>query len=200
MEFIELKMNIDAAKVLGKVKGLMNRLANTKPAFKTIANFIRSRVLLHFKNQKGRTAGWQGLAPRTSGDIQRKTADKKSWNEIKKFAEGNIKKETTLKKNLTKIKGTNYLAGHKLLVNNGNLINSLQGGADSIFIYKDGMAVVGTNIDYAKYHEHPKYPNAPTNSFHEKKRIPKRDFMFVQAPDIAQIKDILDRFISSGRA
>lgn len=200
MEFVQIKMDIDAAKVLGKVKGLMDRLANTKPAFKTIANFIRSRVLYHFDNQTGRTAGWKKLAPSTEGNVQGKTASKKSWGEIKKFAEGKIKKETTLKKNLTKIKGTNYLAGHKLLVNNGNLINSLQGGSDSIFIYQNGMAVVGTNIDYAKYHEHPKYPNAPTNSFHETKRIPKRDFMFVQAPDIAQIKDILNRFITSGKA
>lgn len=85
--------------------------------------------------------------------------------------------------------------GAKALVNEGNLINSLQGGGNSIFEIENTSVKVGTTIPYAKYHQHPRFPDAPTNSLNANKKVPKRDFIYVSTKEKEQLKEIIKRYL-----
>ena len=63
----------------------------------------------------------------------------------------------------------------------------------------DIHAKVGTTIKYAKYHQHPDYPDAPTNSLNAKKKIPKRDFIYISTKDKERLKAIIQKYIAGGK-
>ena len=87
----------------------------------------------------------------------------------------------------------------KPLVNTGDLFGSIQKGKGSIFEASEHHAKVGTTIPYAKYHQHPDYPDAPTNSLNAKKKIPKRDFIYISTKDKEQLKAIIQKYIVGGK-
>ena len=141
------------------------------------------------------------------GLLERLKSQKKAFERIAKFLErkfidhfdrqkGHTRKWKPLSPATIK---TRKDKSDRPLINNGDLYNSIQGGTDSIYEVSDIHAKVGTTIKYAKYHQHPDYPDAPTNSLNAKKKIPKRDFIYISTKDKEQLKAIIQKYIAGGK-
>jgi len=81
MADIGISININTYDATGAIQEVINRLENAKPAFKTIANFMRKKVIEHFANEEGETAKWKKLSPVTEA-LRRKGKKKKYGNKI----------------------------------------------------------------------------------------------------------------------
>lgn len=166
MAEIGVVININTFDASNEVQNILKRLKDASKAFKTIANFMRKKVIVHFRDQEGETAKWKALSPVT--EALRRKGPKKGL-------------------------------GNQILRNTGNLFNSIQnGGSDGIFEFDATHAKVGTTIHYAKYHQQPDN-KAGTNSYSGKNIIPKRDFMYLKADDITELKEILTLYLTKNK-
>ena len=151
-----------------QINNILINLQNPADGFKIIANFMRSRVIEHFRSQKGKTAAWKPLSPVTIA--------------LRKQGSG-------------KDKQGKKISSVDILRDTGNLYNSIQGrsGASITRITKEYVEV-GTTIFYAVYHDQPENSGG-TNSYSGKRIIPKRDFMYLSNQEIDDMKTILENAI-----
>ena len=150
------------------IKDMLNRLQNPENGFKVIANYMRSKVIDHFRNEQGKTAKWKELSPVTIA--------------LRLHANG-------------KDKEGKKISNVDILRDTGNLYNSIQGNsAESITRITKTYVEIGTTTFYAVYHEQPDNSGG-TNSYSGKKIIPKRDFMYLSNQEIEDMKTILENAI-----
>lgn len=88
MADIGFSININTYDVNKTIEGILNRLKDATPAFRTIADFMRKKVLQHFRNEEGETAKWKKLSPVTLAI--RKKGRKKSKSNLILQDEGNL--------------------------------------------------------------------------------------------------------------
>jgi phage gpG-like protein len=81
MADIGFSININTYDANNVIKGILDRLKDATPAFRTIANFMRKKVIQHFANEEGGTAKWKELSPVTEA-LRRKGPKKKKSNKI----------------------------------------------------------------------------------------------------------------------
>jgi phage gpG-like protein len=81
MADIGFSININTYDANKTIEGILNRLKDATPAFRTIANFMRKKVIQHFANEEGETAKWKALSPVTEA-LRRKGKKKNKSNKI----------------------------------------------------------------------------------------------------------------------
>ncbi len=73
---LSFNFDFDGKETLNAIQDIIEKLKNPEMAFRSIANFMRSRVIEHFRQNQGSTAQWKPLSPVTIA--LRKKGPKKS--------------------------------------------------------------------------------------------------------------------------
>jgi len=155
-----MDVKVECNELLRRLADAAARGANMRPAWDSIGELALNSVKENFQ-QGGRPSKWKGIS--SKGLIAKFGGKGKVFT-----AKGGIKKGAAKK-----------VVGNKLLIDTGNLINSIHRLTGST------GTEISTNVEYAAAH----------NYGYEKGHIPQRQFMLLQDSDYRDINEFLTDFL-----
>lgn len=122
---LSFNFDFEASDSIKTIENILRNLKDAEVGFKSIAHYMQSRVIEHFRQNQGSTKQWEKLSDVT---IALRLRGKKSNPEQILRDSGNL-----------------FLS----------IQRAATGGPNSIFEYTKTYAKIGTTVSYAVYHEQP---------------------------------------------